>query len=138
MKMSPKLQGEVLLHTNGTWIQRVVWLRNEDPRFLVDIILALRPTVFAPDETIRTSALHIVLAGLAICGGRLIRHGAVWGDDMLLAAAHLRARTLVRAITYVEGAPSSLNGSASLPSVFLVASRSLEIDVLAHRPRPSQ
>jgi hypothetical protein len=125
MKMSPKLQGEVLLHTNGKWIERVSWLRNEDPRFLVDVILALRPTVFAPDETIRTSALHIVLAGLAICGGRLIRHGAVWGDDMLLAAAHLRARTIVRAITYVEGASAGFNSGASLLTASFASSHSL-------------
>ena len=163
MKMSPKLQGEVLLQTNGLWIRevrrssqlltltltrwpshgppmavpwppmalqwpsgdplmtlrgparltrllpprlpprgQVPWLANEDPRFVVDVILALRPAVFAPDELVRSSALHIVLSGLAITNGRLIRNGCVWGVDMLLAAAHLRSRTLVRAITYVE------------------------------------
>lgn len=91
-----------MLQTNGTWIIEVPWLAAEDPTFLVEVILALRPAVFAPDETVRSSALHIVLSGLAICGGRLLRHGSVWGTDMLLAAAHLRSRTLVRAITYVE------------------------------------
>ena len=36
MKMSPKLQREVLLHTNGNWIKQVDWLANEDPRFRQD------------------------------------------------------------------------------------------------------
>jgi hypothetical protein len=58
--------------------------------------------VFAPKELIGSSALHIVHLGVAIHGGHLLRTGDVWGEDMLLAARHLRARTLVRAITYLE------------------------------------
>ena len=102
MRMSPALQGEVLLHTNATWLGLVPWLAHEDPRFLTQLILALQPAVYAPGELIRSTALHIVNSGVAIYGGRLIRHGGVWGEDMLIAAQHLRARRLVRAITYVE------------------------------------
>ena len=102
MRMSPALQGEVLLHTNAKWLSNVPWLAHEDPRFLTQLILQLEPAVFAPSEVIRSTALHIVNSGVAIHGGNLIRHGGVWGSDMLIAAPHLRSRTLVRAITYVE------------------------------------
>lgn len=102
MRMSPALQGEVLLHTNAKWLSGVSWLAFEDPRFLTQLILQLQAAVFAPSEVIRSTALHIVNSGVAIHGGRLIRHGGVWGVDMLIAAPHLRSRTLVRAITYVE------------------------------------
>ena len=102
MRMSPTLQGEVLLQTNAAWLSKVSWLAKEDPRFLTEVILSLKPAVFAPKEVVGSSALHIVNLGCAIHGGHLLRSGDVWGQDMLLAARHLRARTLVRAITYLE------------------------------------
>ena len=64
LKMSPLLQSEVLLQVNASWIDKVKWLRTEtDPDFLIEIVLAIRPAVFAPREIIKEAALHIVRAG---------------------------------------------------------------------------
>ena len=64
LKMSPSLQSEVLLMVNSNWIDKVQWLRTEsDPDFLIEIVLAIRPAVFAPKEVIKESALHIIRAG---------------------------------------------------------------------------
>jgi hypothetical protein len=45
MKMSPTLQGEVLIQTNSVWLNKVPWLAYETPVFLTDVILALKPAV---------------------------------------------------------------------------------------------
>ena len=101
-KMSPALQAEVLLHVNAVWVRKVSWLKGGFPPFLAEILLALRPAVFAPKETIDSSALHIMHTGIAIFDGRLLRAGSVWGEDMLLASPLLRQRHTARAITYLE------------------------------------
>ena len=40
--------------------------------------------------------------GLALFGGRLLSHGKVWGEDMLLTAEHLRSQNCARALNYLE------------------------------------
>ena len=40
--------------------------------------------------------------GLALYGGRLLSHGKVWGEDMLLTAEHLRSQNCARALNYLE------------------------------------
>lgn len=47
-------------------------------------------------------ALHVIHAGSAIHGGRILTKGSVWGEDVLVAAAHLRSRLHARATTYLE------------------------------------
>ena len=51
-KMSPKLQGEVLLHCNQSWIKRVDFLVGVDDEFVAALVLNLVPIVFAPSETV--------------------------------------------------------------------------------------
>lgn len=63
MKMSPKLQGEVLLHTNGQWIRKVPWLSNEDPRFLVEVIRTGAQTSgqpYAPSSRFAACSLLVI------------------------------------------------------------------------------
>ena len=62
----------------------------------------LKPAVLAPNELGNLNSLHIIQSGTAIHAGRILRRNEVWGEDMLLASVHLRSRTLVRAISYVE------------------------------------
>ena len=40
----------MLLAANEYWLKKVSWLSNEDPMFVTNVILALRPAVFAPKE----------------------------------------------------------------------------------------
>ena len=101
-KMSPKLQGEVLLHCNQSWIKRVDFLQGVDDEFVAALVLNLVPIVFAPSETIFGTSLYVVHRGLALFGGKLLKSGMVWGEDMLLEAAHLRSPFCARALNYLE------------------------------------
>ena len=102
LKMSPALQSEVLRFANNRWVDKVTWLRDEDPLFVTTVVLALKPAIFAPREEIKETALHIINSGIAIYGGRILRTAGVWGQDMLIAAPHLRTRISARAVTYLE------------------------------------
>lgn len=101
-KLSPRMQGEVLMQVNRTWLRGVPWLEHEDTAFLAELILGMHPAVFAPQELIEFSALFVVSTGVALCGGRIVRMNATFGDDMLLASPALRAREMVRSLTYLE------------------------------------
>ncbi len=101
-KMSPKLQGEVLLHCNQSWIKRVDFLQGVDDEFVAALVLNLVPIVFAPSETVFGTSLYVVHRGLALFGGKLLKSGMVWGEDMLLEAAHLRSPFCARALNYLE------------------------------------
>ena len=101
-KMSPTLQIMTLLHVNAVWVDQVSWLRNGYPPFLTEVIIAIRPAIFAPKEMVEDAALHIIHSGVAMLGGQIKRAGSVWGEDMLLAAPYLRSRVHVVAITYLE------------------------------------
>ena len=102
-RMSPKLQADLLLYVNGTWLSRIWWLRDEDPMFLTDLVMKFQPEVYVPDELILyPPALHVIHSGKVIFGGRNLTKGNFWGVDVLVASAHLRNRAHARAITYVE------------------------------------
>ena len=90
-KMSPKLQGEVLLHCNRAWLHRVTFLQDTDHEFIAGIVLKMAPMVFAPGDNVFGTALYVVHRGLGLFGGKLLKHGMVWGEDMLLEAPHLRS-----------------------------------------------
>ena len=102
LKMSPKLQGEILLHCNSSWLGRVSFLQKVDTEFIAALVLRLAPIVFAPGDTIFGTSLYIVHRGLALYGGKLLTHGMVWGEDMLLEAPHLRSTFCARALNYLE------------------------------------
>ena len=57
------------LQVNQPWLQHVKWLVDEEVTFLADVILALTPAVFAPEESIQFPALFVMSAGVALCGG---------------------------------------------------------------------
>ena len=78
------------------------WLHDEDPIFLTQLVMALQPEVFVPQEIILLPALHVVQMGSAIYGGALLRKGDIWGADMLIQAGFLRSRWRARAISYLE------------------------------------
>ena len=96
------MQGDVLLRVNEEWLQHVPWLAEEDSAFLAEVVLALVPAVFPPEESIDYSALFVLTSGMAIHGGTVLQKGRVWGEDMLLALPVLRNRASARALLYVE------------------------------------
>jgi len=103
LKLSPALQGEVLLNVNARWIRAVSWLKDEHPFFIAELVMAAHPEVFTPGEVCtQPVALHIVHSGSAVYGGRILSKGGVWGDDVIVAASHLRCRHYARATTYLE------------------------------------
>ena len=102
MRMSPTLQLELLWHTNKVWIERVGWLRMAEPGFITHLVLSLKPMVFAPSELVTGNMLYIVWRGAAIFGGRMLRAGGIWGDDMILSSEKLRTQWCARALTYLE------------------------------------
>ena len=102
LRMSPTLQLELLWHTNRKWLQKVSWLQEAEPGFITQLVLALKPMVFAPSEYATANMLYIVWRGVAIYGGRMIRSGGVWGDDMLICSEKLRTKWKARALTYLE------------------------------------
>ena len=62
-----------------------------------DLVLALSPVVYAPDDLIVNSAsLSIVCRGVCLFGGRVLTNGAVWGEDALLECQALRTRSVRR------------------------------------------
>ncbi len=103
LRMSPTLQGELLWYTNESWLARIPWLSaSADPGFIVQLVLTLKPMVFAPSEVCTSSMLYIVHRGMAIYGGHILRSSSVWGEDCLLSSDRLRLRFLARAMTYLE------------------------------------
>lgn len=102
LRMSPTLQLELLWHTNRVWLQRVQWLQNAECGFIVQLVLSLKPMVFAPSELVTGNMLYIVWRGVAIYGGRMVKQGGIWGDDMLIASEKLRSKWCARALTYLE------------------------------------
>jgi hypothetical protein len=58
----------------------------------VQVLLSLRPLVFAPTEIIFGNNLYILHHGVAVYGGKVISAGGVWGEDMLIYQQTLRSR----------------------------------------------
>jgi hypothetical protein len=100
--MSEPLQGEVSLRINEKWLSRISFLRDASREFLVELSLHLRPHVYAPNELCPLGSLYIVHKGLALYEGRILGAGRVWGEDTILASAHLRSRNQAQALTFLD------------------------------------
>ena len=106
--MSPKLQGVLSLHVNGSWIPTVAFLRPLKTRpgaeigCCVRIALSLTPAVYIPTELLPADCLYHLTSGTLVHRGSVIAgNGRIWGDDCVLSRIDLRARP-ARALTYVE------------------------------------
>merc|ERR1712070_317486 len=102
--MSPKLRGQVAAITNNKWITRVWYLPQVTEQLQVEVAMALRGALFAPEEVVECpAALCIVAKGLIGRAGRLLHTGSVWGEDLLLQNPSLRReRERAVALTYVQ------------------------------------
>ena len=68
----------------------------------MQVLLSLRPLVFAPSEVVFGNQLYILHHGVAIYGGKVMTAGGVWGEDMLMQNETLRSRFHAKALNYVE------------------------------------
>jgi len=100
--LSPALQGEVVWCTNQRWLRRVWFFSRAEHQFMVEVALALVPMVFSPGEIAHNGYMYIVHRGIALYGGRVLSTGMVWGEDMILRAAHLQRPWCARAMNYLE------------------------------------
>merc|ERR1712096_271200 len=69
---------------------------------MVQVALTLTAMVFAPGELAASGYMYIVHRGVALYFGRVVNAGKVWGEDMILNAAHLRYNIAARAMNYLE------------------------------------
>jgi len=102
-QVSPMLQGEISMHLHKHWIDKVWYLRGMQRQIVVGIARKLSTMVYAPSEEIYSErTLFIVRRGMCIRKGRILFHGDIWGEDMLLTSEHLRDHVRVRAVRYLE------------------------------------
>ena len=74
---------------------QVVFLLRASLDMVSELVLALSPVVYAPDDLIvKSASLNIVCRGVCLFGGRVLTNGAVWGEDALLECEALRTRSV--------------------------------------------
>eukprot|EP00937_MAST-01D_sp_MAST-1D-sp2_P003836 g3836.t1 len=72
-QMSPNLKGLVAMHTVGTVMNRVQFLKDSDPDFLVELAQRFENAVFAPNELMdEHDVMYQIVRGLAVLEGRII------------------------------------------------------------------
>eukprot|EP00927_Polykrikos_kofoidii_P047671 TRINITY_DN41946_c0_g1_i1.p1 TRINITY_DN41946_c0_g1~~TRINITY_DN41946_c0_g1_i1.p1 ORF type:complete len:685 (-),score=103.57 TRINITY_DN41946_c0_g1_i1:15-2039(-) len=107
-RMSPALQGEFAFSINRKWMAKLTFLQDvvtNDfvPAFVVDLALAMKLSVYAQSEVFgRPFVLYIMNRGVATRKQRLLRVGAVWGEDFVLSDKNLVEMSMAFAFTYVE------------------------------------
>ena len=134
--LSPALQGEVTWAVNRKWLERVVFFKDTEPEFLVQIAMSLSPLVLTPGELAISGYLYIVHRGIALYGGRVLTSGKIWGEDCIMQNSHLQRRWCARAMNYLEvyliSRDDVLDIAASFPKTLRVIRR-LAIRMAARR-----
>ena len=67
----------------------------------IELAAYLTAKVFAPEELCPSGVMYIVHRGTAFWGGKVMHHGGVWGDDVLIDAPTLRLEFLALALSYL-------------------------------------
>mmetsp|Transcript_22010 Transcript_22010/g.39445 ORF Transcript_22010/g.39445 Transcript_22010/m.39445 type:complete len:654 (-) Transcript_22010:75-2036(-) len=128
-KMSPALRGEIAWAMNHMWVTKVSFLKgmvhdHSAPAmrrsvfgttqevtpvlptfeaFVVDIAVSLDTLLYAGEELFGAPHnLHILNRGLVGRMMRVLRSGAVWGEDFVLKDHTLQEPVQCHALTYVE------------------------------------
>jgi len=101
-RLSPGLQGAMMLHMSRSTFTHVWFLHGVESECLVKLAARLARIGYPPKERINSSSLTIMMRGIAARGGDLLRSGSTWGDDMILSAKVLRDTRPATALTYVE------------------------------------
>jgi len=115
-KMSPALQGEVAMATTWIWLCKIPFMQplmekaarqprgdERTPYWIVDIAVALKSAIYAQSEVFgKPKILYILQKGLISRRMRVLRSGAVWGEDFVLSEPKLMYSVTCYALTYVE------------------------------------
>lgn len=99
--MSPKIQGELSLQVNGTWLTRVSFLQRVELDAVVQVAMSLEPQVYVPTELLPSENLYYMCNGTVVHRGEVVLGGSVLGTDCFLQRDDLRSRP-ARALTHVE------------------------------------
>jgi len=102
--LSRQMQLEVAWFVHRVWLERVWYLDSEKPTsrvVLLDLAARLRAGVFPPGELCPPGQMYVVSRGIALRGARVFRAGGVWGEDILLAHAHLQKNWPAMAMSYL-------------------------------------
>ena len=119
-KMSASLQIEVVMKVHAHWLHHIWFLRGAEPACLVQLALRMEPFVFAPGELPEPTCLYVIHRGIVMYGLHVLTSGrGMWGDDMILRAAHPstagkhRGHTVARCVPSPTKPPRSLHASRS-------------------------
>lgn len=102
--MSFGLRGEVAAASNGSWLDKVWYLRNASHAFIAELSQELRAFTFTPSETLDLGSptLFIMRAGIAALSGKILSKGAVWGADFIIEDEESIESRPAIALTYVD------------------------------------
>ena len=90
--MSPKIQGELSLQVNGTWLTRVSFLQRVELDAVVQVAMSLEPQVYVPTELLPSENLYYMCNGTVVHRGEVVLGGSVLGTDCFLQRDDLRSR----------------------------------------------
>lgn len=106
--LSPGLQGELSVLFTQRWLDQVWYLSNLEEDAVTEISRRLLPMVFCTGETLQlrggrdSTALFIIMKGVAGREGHVFIKNSVVGDDVILCSPILRRRAYAVSITFVE------------------------------------
>eukprot|EP00937_MAST-01D_sp_MAST-1D-sp2_P000861 g861.t1 len=129
--MSPTLKGMVAMHTVGSVIHKVSFLKNTEPEFLVELAQRFENAVFAPNELLDESdVMYHLVRGLAVLAGRVVTKESVWGDDMILSCAEYQDTAAAMSLTFVEVSSLSKHDLEEVVQWFPLARAQLRREVV--------
>jgi len=102
--LSPGLQGEIAIESGAADVCNCVpYLHNLDSDVLREIVNYIMPEMYSPGEfVIDKDAVSVIRRGSAWWKHKILSHGNIIGEDMLLDSAHLRDCVFPKTLTYVE------------------------------------
>ena len=103
LNFSPAMQLEVSFKLNARWVHMVWYLSNPSsvPDLLVvDLAMRLKRKVFPPPELFPPGFMYIAEHGCAYRGGRMLRKGSVWGEDIVLQNSGLHLELPAISVRY--------------------------------------
>ena len=104
--MSPMLQHTVVLYTNRVWLDRLWFLRDAEPAFLIKVILSMEQHMYVPGEMPPDENFYAIIHGIVLCRGKILASGMVWGEETLLLNNKAdRVPYVARAMTHVQVHP---------------------------------
>ena len=66
------LQHTVVLHTNRSWLDRLWFLRDAEPAFLIKVVLSMQQAMFVPGEMPPEDNFYAIVHGIVLCRGKIL------------------------------------------------------------------